>query len=155
MVKPLGFDNKRGSSRRDPRSRVEGGDIFERRALKQAITAVEKGTSIGELNSRRLGATTPEGVASLRENLADRLARSGRSVGGPFNRTTLNERRTGVTTDRFGNSLQTLGRDVRDRDRISNQTLFAARRSISRFQNNPLLKSRIGTRRSPFREDED
>ena len=79
--RPISFDGPGHSSRLDPRRRVTGGDIFERRALKRAISAVERGTEISKLD---MGALTRSGQfdpGGLRGKLSSRLVNSGRSVG--------------------------------------------------------------------------
>ena len=73
-MKPIGFKTGRGRSRRDPRRNVEGGDIFQRRALKDALTAVEKGTQLSPLTRKTLGVTDAN-AGEVRGALSERLAR--------------------------------------------------------------------------------
>lgn len=85
--RPVGFGS-RGSRRTDPRKRIEGGDIFQRRALKDATRAIEKGLQISD---RTRGALGPN-ADKLIDSAADKLQSSGRNVGGSFNRSSLSER---------------------------------------------------------------
>lgn len=116
MVKPLRFGNRGSSPRLDPRKRIEGGDIFQRRALKDATTAIEKGLKVSD---RLKGALGPN-ADKLIEESANRLGNSGRDVGGMFDPRTVAERNEPRLGSRLGNAFGTPGNafgSVRDKQR--------------------------------------
>lgn len=117
------------SSRIDPRRRVRGGDIFQRRAMKDALRAVEKGNDLSPLTRQNLGLRASD-VASFRQDLAESLERSGRRVGGPFDNRNLTERRRGVSTDALGRRLDVLGQDADNRLRAGGPRDFFKRQQF-------------------------